>query len=43
MKKISVVVDNDKKKVPKKDQQFIISKIMELKNKLGVQINIEFV
>ena len=43
MKKISVVVETDKKKVSKKEQRYIIDKIMEIKNKFGVQINIEFV
>ena len=43
MKKISVKVEDTKTPITKKEQQFIIKKIVEIKNQLGFAINVEFV
>ena len=41
MKKITVTVENTKE-IEKDDQQYIINKIYEIKNKLGFPISINF-
>jgi len=42
MKKINVTV-NSSKQVPNKDKAYIIDKVMEIKNKLGFKIKVEFI
>jgi len=42
MKKLTVLVENTKE-IEKVDQQYIISKMIDIKNSLGFAIDIDFV
>lgn len=43
MRTISVIVHNDGRQILQKDQRYVFDKIIEIKNHLGIDVNIKFI